>query len=146
MSESEGEGSEVSELGTRAWGSSKKAFYSQQEVGVSSSDEADELEEREAIELQNRLAATLSEGDFLSVQALEDGGEVCVCLWVYSHIDQLSHRTGSCCKLISSARRGSTQCKWTMRYIQAIWRQVIDIMNKALHITLYWELGLELIL
>ena len=45
-------------------------FYSQQELGLSSSDEAEELEEEEAIEMQETLAATLSESDFLSVQAL----------------------------------------------------------------------------
>ncbi|XP_064385432.1 something about silencing protein 10-like [Halichondria panicea] len=70
VSGSESEGSEVSELGTKAWGSSKKAFYSQREVGVVSSDDADEYEEREAVELQERMAATLSEADFLSIQSL----------------------------------------------------------------------------
>ena len=45
-------------------------FYSQQEVGLSSSDEAEELEEKEAIEMQEKMAAALSESDFLSVQAL----------------------------------------------------------------------------
>lgn len=67
VGESESEGSEV---GTKAWGSSKKAFYSQQELGLSSSDEAEEFEEKEAIELQDKMAAALSESDFLSVQAL----------------------------------------------------------------------------
>ncbi len=85
MSGSESEGSEASELGTKAWGASKKAFYSQQEVGVVSSDDADEYEEREALELQERMAATLSEADFLSVQSLgpldtSKVGVNCVCV------------------------------------------------------------------
>ncbi len=35
-----------------------------------SSDDGDEYEEREAVELQDKMAATLSESDFLSLHSL----------------------------------------------------------------------------
>ncbi len=51
-----------------------------------SSDDADEYEEREAVELQERMAATLSEADFLSIQSLgplETSKVGVYCVWAY---------------------------------------------------------------
>ena len=64
-------GESPTEISDKAWGKSKKAFYSTDyvdyDVGAGLSEgegQEAELEEREAMALQQRMAAALSEADF----------------------------------------------------------------------------------
>ena len=62
-----------------AWGRSKKAFYStdyvDDELGGATDEEEAELEEQEALALQQRMAAELDEGDFELGPLLETKGK-----------------------------------------------------------------------
>ncbi len=68
------------EISDKAWGRSKRAFYSTDyvdpELTGSSEEEEAEMEEREALTLQQRMAATLDEDDFdISKEEEEEEGE-----------------------------------------------------------------------
>jgi len=72
------------ELSDRAWGRSRKTFYStdyiDDELGGSEEEKEAEEEEREALALQQRMVAALDEQDFELPEIM-----VCVCVHMCVH-------------------------------------------------------------
>ena len=78
--ELDGEEDQPPEISEKAWGHSKQSFYStdyvDDDLGGSSEEEEAEMEEREAMAIQQRMAAALQEQDFEVPEIIEGGDEI----------------------------------------------------------------------